>query len=212
MSGCWVLAKTALFEQEIKRSRFLCTLWPIQSLAEGQQIIRQQKQQHPQAAHVCSAMLLPARATGQPQAFSDDGEPSGTAGKPMLAVLQGSGLVGLCATVVRYYGGIQLGTGGLVRAYSDAVRQALTLAEREFIPIRQRASLSVPYAVFEAIQRQWQHRWLIDQQEFEQQVRLIVRIAQSDQQEFEQQFMQTILRLKEPQATLIWHNPSEQDS
>lgn len=157
-------------------------------------------------------MLLPAAATGQPQAFSDDGEPSGTAGKPMLAVLQGSGLVGLCATVVRYYGGIQLGTGGLVRAYSDAVRQALTLAEREFIPIRQRASLSVPYAVFEAIQRQWQHRWLIDQQEFEQQVRLIVRIAQSDQQEFEQQFMQTILRLKEPQATLIWHNPSEQDS
>lgn len=212
MSGCWVLAKTALFEQEIKRSRFLCTLWPIQSLAEGQRIIRQQKQQHPQAAHVCSAMLLTARATGQPQAFSDDGEPSGTAGKPMLAVLQGSGLVGLCATVVRYYGGIQLGTGGLVRAYSDAVRQALTLAEREFIPIRQRASLSVPYAVFEAIQRQWQHRWLIDQQEFEQQVRLIVRIAQSDQQEFEQQFMQTILRLKEPQATLIWHNPSEQDS
>ena len=76
MSGCWVLAKTALFEQEIKRSRFLCTLWPIQSLAEGQQIIRQQKQHHPQAAHVCSAMLLPARATGQPQAFSDDGEPS----------------------------------------------------------------------------------------------------------------------------------------
>ena len=206
------MAKTALFEQEIKRSRFLCTLWPIQSLAEGQRIIRQQKQQHPQAAHVCSAMLLPAAATGQPQAFSDDGEPSGTAGKPMLAVLQGSGLVGLCATVVRYYGGIQLGTGGLVRAYSDAVRQALTLAEREFIPIRQRASLSVPYAVFEAIQRQWQHRWLIDQQEFEQQVRLIVRIAQSDQQEFEQQFMQTILRLKEPQATLIWHNPSEQDS
>jgi len=130
----------------------------------------------------------------------------------MLAVLQGSGLVGLCATVVRYYGGIQLGTGGLVRAYSDAVRQALTLAEREFIPIRHQASLSVPYAVFEAIQRQWQHRWLIDQQEFDQQVRLTVRIAQSDQQEFEQQFMQTILRLKEPQATLIWHNPSEQDS
>lgn len=212
MSGCWVLAKTASSEQEIKRSRFLCTLWPIQSLAEGQLIIRQQKQQHPQAAHVCSAMLLPAGATGQPQAFSDDGEPSGTAGKPMLAVLQGSGMVGLCATVVRYYGGIQLGTGGLVRAYSDAVRQALTSAQREFIPIRHQATLSVPYAVFEAIQRLWQHRWLIDQQEFDQQVRLTVRIAQSDQQEFEQQFMQTILRLKEPQATLMWHNPSEQDS
>ena len=156
--------------------------------------------------------MLPAGATGQPQAFSDDGEPSGTAGKPMLAVLQGSGMVGLCATVVRYYGGIQLGTGGLVRAYSDAVRQALVLAQREFIAIRHQANLVVPYAVFEAIQRLWQHRWLIDQQEFDQQVRLTVRIAQSEQQEFEQQFMQTILRLKEPQATLMWHNPSEQDS
>ena len=212
MSGYWELAETAVSEQEIKRSRFLCTLWPIQSLAEGQQIIRQQKQQYPQAAHVCSAMLLPAAPTGQPQACSDDGEPSGTAGKPMLAVLQGSGMVGLCATVVRYYGGIQLGTGGLVRAYSDAVRQALMQAERRFIPLRQQASLVVPYAMFEAMQRLWQNRWLVDQQDFDQQVRLTVRIAQSDQQEFEQQFMQTLIRLKQPQATLQWHNPSTQDS
>ena len=212
MSGYWELAETAVSEQEIKRSRFLCTLWPIQSLAEGQQIIRQQKQQHSQAAHVCSAMLLPATPTGQPQACSDDGEPSGTAGKPMLAVLQGAGMVGLCATVVRYYGGIQLGTGGLVRAYSDAVRQALLQAERRFIPLRQQASLVVPYAMFEAMQRLWQNRWLVDQQDFEQQVRLTVRIAQSDLQEFEQQFMQTLLRLKQPQATLQWHNPSTQDS
>lgn len=212
MSGYWVLAKTVSSEQEIKRSRFLCTLWPILSLAEGQQIIRQQKQQHPQAAHVCSAMLLPAIPTGQPQAFSDDGEPSGTAGKPMLAVLQGSGMVGLCATVVRYYGGIQLGTGGLVRAYSDAVRQALVLAQREFIPIRHPARLCLSYASFEAMQRVWQNRWLIEQQEFDQQVRLTVQIAQSDQQECEQQFMQTILRLKDLQASFIWHNPSEQES
>jgi putative IMPACT (imprinted ancient) family translation regulator len=157
-------------------------------------------------------MLLPAAPTGQPQACSDDGEPSGTAGKPMLAVLQGSGMVGLCATVVRYYGGIQLGTGGLVRAYSDAVRQALLQAERRFIPLRQQASLVVPYAMFEAMQRLWQNRWLVDQQDFDQQVRLTVRIAQSDQQEFEQQFMQTLIRLKQPQATLQWHNPSTQDS
>jgi len=212
MSGYWVLAKTASSEQEIKRSRFLCTLWPIQSLAEGQQIIRQQKQQHPQAAHVCSAMLLPAGPTGQPQAFSDDGEPSGTAGKPMLAVLQGSGIVGICASVVRYYGGVQLGTGGLVRAYSDAVRQALLSAPREFVPIRHQADLCLSYAAFETMQRLWQNRWLIEQQEFDQQVRLTVRIAQSDQQEFEQQFMQTILRLKELQASIIWHRNAEQGS
>jgi uncharacterized YigZ family protein len=204
MSGSWVLAKTASSEFEIKRSRFLCTLWPVQSLAEGQQMIRRQKQQHPQAAHVCSAILLPAEASGQPQACSDDGEPAGTAGKPLLAVLQGSGLVGICATVVRYYGGIQLGTGGLVRAYSQAARQALQGSEREFIPVRLQAELVLPYAVFEALQRFWQHRWLIDQQDFAQQVRLNVRIAQSDQQEFEQHFMQTLLRLKEPEASLVW--------
>lgn len=212
MSGWWVLAKTASSETEIKRSRFLCTLWPIQNLTEGQQVIRQQKQQHPQAAHVCSAMLLPAGPTGQPQAFSDDGEPSGTAGKPMLAVLQGSGMVGICASVVRYYGGVQLGTGGLVRAYSDAVRQALLSAQREFIPIRHQADLCLSYAAFETMQRLWQNRWLIEQQEFDQQVRLTVRIAQSDQQEFEQQFMQTILRLKELQASIIWHRNAEQGS
>lgn len=175
-------------------------------------MIRQQKQQHPQAAHVCSAMLLPAGPTGQPQAFSDDGEPSGTAGKPMLAVLQGSGMVGICASVVRYYGGIQLGTGGLVRAYSDAVRQALLSAQREFIPIRHQADLCLSYAAFETMQRLWQNRWLIEQQEFEQQVRLTVRIALSDQQEFEQQFMQTILRLKELQASISWHSNAEQGS
>ncbi|WP_233080385.1 IMPACT family protein [Rheinheimera soli] len=212
MSGWWVLAKTASSETESKRSRFLCTLWPIQSLTEGQQVIRQQKQQHPQAAHVCSAMLLPVGPTGQPQAFSDDGEPSGTAGKPMLAVLQGSGMVGICASVVRYYGGVQLGTGGLVRAYSDSVRQALLSAQREFIPIRHQADLCLSYAAFETMQRLWQNRWLIEQQEFDQQVRLTVRIAQSDQQEFEQQFMQTILRLKELQASISWHRNAEQGS
>jgi putative IMPACT (imprinted ancient) family translation regulator len=66
--------------------------------------------------------------------------------------------------------------------------------------------------MFEAMQRLWQNRWLVDQQDFDQQVRLTVRIAQSDQQEFEQQFMQTLIRLKQPQATLKWHNPSTQDS
>lgn len=212
IAGWWVLANTVSSEQEIKRSRFLCTLSPIQSLSEGQQIIRQQKQQHPQAAHVCSAMLLPAEPTGQPQAFSDDGEPSGTAGKPMLAVLQGAELVGICATVVRYYGGVQLGTGGLVRAYSDAVRQTLVLAESEFLPIRHLADLSLSYACFDAMQRLWHNRWLVEQQEFSQQVRLTVSIAQSDQQEFEQHFMHTVLRVKESQATLLWHNSSKQES
>lgn len=200
MSGCWLLETTASSEFEIKRSRFLCTLWPIESLEEGQTIVRQQKQLHSAAAHVCSAMLLPKTPTGQAAASSDDGEPSGTAGRPMLAVLQGSGMAGLCATVVRYYGGIQLGTGGLVRAYSDAVKLALQGAQRRFQPELIEAQIRLSYAAFEGMQRQWGAQWQLKQQHFDSEVQLHVAIAKEMQQSFEEQLM----RLSQRQAQLMW--------
>ncbi|MFC4656533.1 MULTISPECIES: IMPACT family protein [Rheinheimera] len=200
MSGCWLLAATASSEQEIKRSRFLCTLWPVSSLEQGQVIIQQQKQLHSSAAHVCSAMLLAPGPTGQPAASSDDGEPSGTAGRPMLAVLQGSGLAGVCATVVRYYGGIQLGTGGLVRAYSDAVRQALLVAERRFQPELIGAELELSYPAFEAMQRQWGNVWQLESQQFQAVVQLKLALPKPQQAEFEDDLM----RYSDRQASLRW--------
>lgn len=86
------------------------------------------KEQHPGAAHVCWALMA-----GGHSAAVDDGEPSGKAGKPMLEALRYQDLEGVLATVVRYYGGIQLGAGGLVRAYTDCVAQALKKATK--VPI-----------------------------------------------------------------------------
>ncbi len=99
-------------------------------------------QEHPSAAHVCWALL----AGGQSAAV-DDGEPSGTAGRPMLEVLRHQELEGVLATVVRYFGGVKLGAGGLVRAYTDAVALALLKAEK--VPLQRMEVLqcSLPYAM-----------------------------------------------------------------
>ena len=85
------------------------------------------RQLHPQASHHCYAFVAGHPDDGQKYGFSDDGEPSGTAGKPMLNVLLGSKVAEVCAVVVRYFGGTKLGTGGLQRAYGGSVRQAMDL-------------------------------------------------------------------------------------
>ncbi|EFE96789.1 YigZ family protein [Serratia odorifera DSM 4582] len=87
--------------------------------------ILQVKEEHPAARHHCWAFVAGAPSDSQQLGFSDDGEPSGTAGKPILAQLMGSGIGEVTAVVVRYYGGIKLGTGGLVKAYGNGVQQAL---------------------------------------------------------------------------------------
>lgn len=109
------------------RSRFICYLAPCTSYDDAKKLINKCKELHPQASHHCYAFLAGAPEDSQKYGFSDDGEPSGTAGRPMLAVLQGNDIGEVCAVVVRYFGGTKLGTGGLQRAYADSVRQALPL-------------------------------------------------------------------------------------
>ena len=109
----------------IRKSRFIGCVQPMTDRAEAQKIVAELRAHHPGAAHVCWALL----AGGQSAAV-DDGEPSGTAGRPMLEVLRRQGLEGVLATVVRYFGGVKLGAGGLVRAYTDCVAQALLTAEK----------------------------------------------------------------------------------
>jgi uncharacterized YigZ family protein len=92
---------------------------------QAKAILKEFQQLHPQANHHCSAFMTKAATDSQGYGFSDDGEPSGTAGKPMLMALQGGGIGQVCAIVVRYFGGVKLGTGGLQRAYGGSVRQAL---------------------------------------------------------------------------------------
>lgn len=114
-------------EDSIKKSRFITLLSHTADIESARTFIRTVKAAHPAAAHHCWAYVAGAPTDSQVLGFSDDGEPSGTAGKPMLAQLQGSGLGEVTAVVVRYFGGIELGTGGLVKAYGQGVQQALKL-------------------------------------------------------------------------------------
>jgi uncharacterized YigZ family protein len=120
-----IAVNTVEHETVVNRSRFICYLTPCQSIEEAKAQVKLLQQAQPQARHHCYAFLTKAASDSLGYGYSDDGEPSGTAGKPMLAVLQGGSIGQVCAVVVRYFGGTKLGTGGLQRAYADSVRQAL---------------------------------------------------------------------------------------
>ena len=141
LAGMYSLAHPVTSTLEIRKSRFLACVEPIADRPSAQVRVNELRAQHPGAAHVCWALLA-----GGHSAAVDDGEPSGTAGRPMLDVLRHQQLDGVLATVVRYYGGIKLGAGGLVRAYTDAVAQAMLQAEKiEHIP-SQTLRCELPYA------------------------------------------------------------------
>lgn len=140
-------AGTAVFtEIEIRRSRFLTLLRRAESEDDARSLVAEARDLYPDARHHCSAWIVAVPGAQPLQHSSDDGEPSGTAGRPMLDVLAGSGLTDVAAVVVRYFGGVLLGTGGLVRAYSDAVTQAIaqtTLVRPEELAVR---AVRLPHA------------------------------------------------------------------
>ncbi len=107
-----------------KKSRFIADIRPVESEEEALLFIEEIRKKHWDARHHCYAWIIGRK--GDQKRCSDDGEPSQTAGKPMLDVLEGAGICNVCAVVTRYFGGTLLGTGGLVRAYSGAVKEGLT--------------------------------------------------------------------------------------
>lgn len=143
------LAAAVHHEIVIKKSRFIACVQPMDGRSGAQAVVAALRAQHPGAAHVCWALL----AGGQSAAV-DDGEPSGTAGRPMLDVLRHQDLEGVLATVVRYFGGVKLGAGGLVRAYTDAVAQALLTAEKQPVQRLRHLACCVPYALEGLVRRE----------------------------------------------------------
>jgi uncharacterized YigZ family protein len=119
------LSAPAQHELVVKKSRFLGRVEPCADRAAALARVAELRAEHPGAAHVCWALLA-----GGHSAANDDGEPGGTAGRPMLEVLRHQGLDGVLATAVRYWGGVKLGAGGLVRAYTDCIAQALLTADK----------------------------------------------------------------------------------
>lgn len=110
-------------QEEIKKSRFICHAKRVYSEEEARDFITAIKKEHYKATHNCSAFILGERS--EMKRSSDDGEPSGTAGVPMLGVLENHQLTNVCAVVTRYFGGIKLGAGGLIRAYAGSVALAI---------------------------------------------------------------------------------------
>lgn len=136
-------------ELEIRKSRFLAVAMPVADRAAAMQAIAALRATHADATHVCWALL----AAGQ-SGMSDDGEPSGTAGRPIMEVLRHHELDGVLGAVVRYYGGVKLGAGGLVRAYTDAIAKALLSATRVPRIVQGTLDLHLDYAD-EARVRRW---------------------------------------------------------
>ncbi|MBT5073788.1 MAG: YigZ family protein [Kordiimonadaceae bacterium] len=126
---------TVFYQQVIKRSRFIVHIGHTADVEQARAYIHDIKEKYSDAGHNCWAYVAGDPADSQILGFSDDGEPNGTAGKPILNVLMGSGVGEITAVVTRYFGGIKLGTGGLVRAYGGSVNQALEeLITAERIP------------------------------------------------------------------------------
>ncbi|GGF48443.1 IMPACT family member YvyE [Microbacterium sorbitolivorans] len=150
------IARRVEHEIEIKKSRFITHLEPVGSVAEADEFIAEIRKRFWDARHNCVAMIT--GATGDQARSSDDGEPSGTAGVPMMEVLKRRGMTDLVAVVTRYFGGIKLGAGGLVRAYGNAVSEALDHAQLVYRRSLTQATIEVAHADagrFENLLREW---------------------------------------------------------
>ena len=126
-------------QEEIKKSRFICHAKRVYSEEEARDFITAIKKEHYKATHNCSAFIVGERS--EIKRTSDDGEPSGTAGVPMLGVLENHNLTNVCVVVTRYFGGIKLGAGGLIRAYAGSV--ALAVKEIGIVEIKEQAGISI---------------------------------------------------------------------
>lgn len=154
MSSLQVPAMRVQHELEVKRSRFIATVGRADSRAEADAFVAAVRQQFPDATHNAYAYIAGQPGSTGDVACSDDGEVAGTAGRPMLNLLQHSGLAQIVAVVSRYYGGTLLGTGGLVRAYSDALKTALLALPTESCVALTRARIGFDFALEAAVRRE----------------------------------------------------------
>ncbi len=173
--------KSSKFTEEIKRSKFITHLQPVSSKQQAVEFIAKIKGIYPDARHWCWAYIIGNPTNTATIAMTDDGEPHGTAGKPMLAILQNRNIGDIVAVSVRYFGGIKLGTGGLVRAYSNGVIGALAenyLAKKVKLS---ELSLKFPFALESSIRHFLQERKIeIKSANYSNQVEISITIPQKN--------------------------------
>ena len=150
-----ILTKQVQIETLVKGSRFLAEAIPCQKQDEARSILKAQKEKYADATHVVHAFML--GNAGEVMGMSDDGEPSGTAGRPVLDVLKGSGATDIMLTVTRWFGGTLLGIGGLVKAYGGAAKELLSQCQEsgaleEYVP-KKEFSFECDYALYKSVKR-----------------------------------------------------------
>lgn len=142
-------------ELVIKHSRFIAEVFPVENQAEARELLKEQKQKYFDSTHVVHAFVIGKNA--EILGMSDDGEPSGTAGRPVLDVLKGSVCTNIILTVTRYFGGTLLGTGGLVKAYSDSAKAVLEIAKFEPIIEKSNFKFTLNYDMYEKVKYHFNH-------------------------------------------------------
>jgi uncharacterized YigZ family protein len=178
-------AQETRIEILVVNSRFIATLAPVFTVEEAKAFIARIKGEFADASHNVPAYLVGHGNTVTAHC-SDDGEPSGTAGRPALAVLRGSGLGDVAVVVTRYFGGTKLGTGGLVRAYGDAVREVLARTPRAAKVLTDVLSVTMPYNAFEPVRLLVQaHGGMTVDQDFSAEVTVMARFPAVRVREFQ---------------------------
>ena len=180
MNRYLIPAREARIEDQVINSRFIATAGPVFSVEEAKSFVVRIRGEFADASHNVPAYIIGHGASVIAHCH-DDGEPSGTAGRPALAVLQGSGLGDVAVVVTRYFGGTKLGTGGLVRAYGDAVRHVLAVLPRAQKVPTHTVLIVAPYPLFERIRLSISdHHGHVLNEEFAAEVTLTAQFAVRD--------------------------------
>ncbi|MGX6962200.1 YigZ family protein [Vagococcus xieshaowenii] len=179
------IKEDGIHEIDIKKSRFITQLVRIESEEQAREIIQQTKKEHWKANHNCSAYVLGNKQ--EIQRSSDDGEPSGTAGVPMLEVLKKQDIINTLTIVTRYFGGTKLGAGGLIRAYSSAVSEAVLAIGLVKGTLRQEIMLTIDYSQHSTLEYfLTQHQYAISETTFTEKVTVHVMVNETEVTTFEE--------------------------
>lgn len=164
-------------EIEIRKSRFIARVLPVTSRDDVRAMVNQARADHPDARHVCWAYQIGRPGSAAEAAMNDDGEPSGTAGKPILSVIQHKALGDVAVVVIRYFGGVKLGAGGLVRAYAGATEKVLADVGRIVQKPVEIVSLTMSFADEQPL-RHWcdQHQAQLEEVDYQTRVKVRVRV------------------------------------
>lgn len=174
-----VLEESVQFELNVKNSRFLAEAFIVGNAEAAREKLREQKERFSDSNHVVHAFVVGPE--GNVMGCSDDGEPSGTSGRPVLEVLKGSGVTNVILTVTRWFGGTKLGTGGLVKAYTESAQGVVALMRTHELVAMSRFGVDVPYGLYEQVKKLLAaHGAEIQTEEFGEGVSMAGRLRESE--------------------------------